>query len=430
MAVLQDPKRVRAHFAEVKKTGTGLENRTDIRETLEKDIERFAKELSMTRRGEIENSKGMRVAPIDMSLPEALRLNYGCDVNTYLLHLGINPKGDTFHRVAKAFGMDSLNTTGLESLLINHSSFSYSSPNNTTGINSDYRFIIPELFLNAIRLGYQHTAQHQNWIAGVQNLSQEEITMPQILRGDGMPSKIHEGADMPVGSLAFGKKRAKVFKVGTGFNITDELLMASSLDMVFTFLQEVGNDMSIAADVLAINILVNGEQGDGSESAPVVGVNNTSTGFTYKDFKRVFTRMARLGLTSTRVIGGEDDTIDVTEIDRFQGFNGTRSLADIRTIVGVPDQFQMDTFPLPAGQVMFLNAARAMVKLLYRGLMVERRRNPRNQTEELFVSDWLNFAIVKRDARVLLDKDIAYSGNGFPAYMDIDARIQEGFRSL
>lgn len=427
MAKLEKQK-VRQHFAAVKKGGAGLEKRSDIRETLESDVQNLGLEIAKTRRGQQEDNRGNSIAPYDISLDEALRLNYNLDTRAYLMHLGINPGGDSFHRVAKMFGMENLNSTGMEALLLGHSEFSYGAPNNTSGINSDYRFILPELFLNAVRTGYQHTAQHNNWILGVENLSQETITMPQILRGDAMPSKVNEGANIPVGSLAFGKKKADVFKVGTGFSITDELLMSSSFNLMFEFLQETGNDMSIAADVLAIQILVNGEQADGSESAPVVGVENIGS-YAYKDFKRVFTRMKRLGTESSRVIAGEEDTIDVTAIDKFEGFQGGNKLASISTIVGVPDQFQMDAFPTPEDQILFLNARRAMVKLLYRGLMVERRRNPQNQTEELFVSDWLNFAVVKRDARVLLDKSLAYATNKFPAYMDIDARIKQGFRN-
>ncbi len=64
------------------------------------------------------------------------------------------------------------------------------------------------------------------------------------------------------------------------------------------------------------------------------------------------------------------------------------------------------------------------------GMMTERRRNIRNQTEELFVSDWINFAIVKRDARIAEDKDWTFAAHPFPAYMDIDARLAENFKEI
>lgn len=251
-----------------------------------------------------------------------------------------------------------------------------------------------------------------------------------ILRGDGMPSVVNEGANIPVGSLQFNKKDVTIFKVGTGFRITDELLMASQIDMLYLFLQEVGNDMAIGADSQAMLTLINGEQADGSESAPLVGVAVTANGFTYKDIKKVFTRMTRLGIPADRMITGEDDGIDITSIDRFEGFQGQTKLASIRSIIGVPDQFTQDTYVMPANQIMYLNSRRAMVKLQYRGMMTERRRNPQNQTEELYISDWINFAIVKREARVLQTKASTIGAQPFPSYMDIDGRINQSFQAL
>jgi hypothetical protein len=300
---------------------------------------------------------------------------------------------------------------------------------NTSQISEAYRFLIPELIGTAIRTGYVHSALHTNWIVSSQNISQRSIKMPQILRGDGMPSIVNEGADIPMGSVAFGQKEAKVFKVGTGFTITYELLFESSMDILFIFLGEVGNDMAIGADVLAMSTLINGEQSDLSESAPVIGVETTSS-FAYKDIKRAFTRGKRLGQPYTRIITGEDDGINITGIDKFEGFNGGTNLSSIRSIIGVPEVFDIDTHVPPANQIIFVSPEKAMVKLVYRGLMTERVRNPKNQTEELYISDHIGFAIVKRDARLILDKSIAFASNGFPTYMDIDARIASGFKTF
>ncbi len=141
--------------------------------------------------------------------------------------------------------------------------------------------------------------------------------------------------------------------------------------------------------------------------------------------------MTRLGIPAGRVLSGEEDGIDITSIAQFEGTQlGPNKLTSIRSIIGVPEVFDVDTYVLPTDQVMFLNAARAMVKLQYRGMMTERRRNPKNQTEELYISDWINFAIVKRDARILVDKSISFSGNGFPAYMDIDTRINLAYNTI
>jgi hypothetical protein len=307
----------------------------------------------------------------------------------------------------------------VEQLMIDTSEFN-SSPNSTKSVADDYRFIIPEIFGEAVRTGYQHASLHQSWIAGTQNMSGHQIVMPRIERGDGVPSIVNEGADLPIGSIKFGKKTVKIFKIGTGFLITDELVMDSKLDHLFIFLGEVGNDMAIGADVHAIKILVNGEQTDGSESAPLIGVETANSVQTI-DCRRVLTRMARLKKPITHGILNEEDTL----LD-LNAATPTREEMHIEEYMKI----KADNWILPGNQLMFLNNQQAMVKLQYRGMMTERRRNPRNQTEELFISDHINFAIVKRDARIIVDKDLAFSSNGFPSYMDIDSRINVAFNEV
>jgi len=424
---------VKAHNMELAKGGIGKEDDTRVRHTVEETLGEFCKQITETRLGLAVDKKGNKLRAKDVSFDDALNKVYGFkDTRQFLRCFDLSPGEDSLSDVSAALGMHRLDKSTVEEFLIDHSKMRYadSAPVNTQSVDSSFRFIIPEIFMSAVRTGYQHASLHQNWIATTQNMAQQKVTMPMILRGDGMPSRVNEGANIPFGSVKFGKKDLNIFKIGTGFAITDEMVMASSIDMIYTFLQEVGNDMAIGADALAFSVLVNGEQADLSESAPVVGVNVTANGFTYADIKRVFTRMRRLGTPATRLITSEDDAINITGIDRFEGFNGDTRLATIRSIVGVPDAFDIDAYITPANQMLYLNPQRAMMKLTYRGFMTERRRNPQNQTEEMFMSDWINFGIINRSARVIQSKAVTYASTPFPAYMDIDARINQAFSQL
>jgi hypothetical protein len=185
-------------------------------------------------------------------------------------------------------------------------------------------------------------------------------------------------------------------------------------------LQEVGSDMSIGADTLAVSILVNGEQTDGSESAPVIGAE-AAAALAPKDLRRIRSRMGRLKNTVTRAIMSEDDTL----LD-LNASNTSREEKTPAEYLGVP----VDNWVLPPGQSLYLNSRNTMVKLTYRGLLTERRRNPQKQEEELFISDWIGFAIIRRDGRVILDKDVTFASTPFPSYMDIDARINQAFNEF
>lgn len=404
---------------------------TDVRDTVENKLPEFQKELMKLRRGEAETKKGVRIPRLDLSFDEGLKMYFGTpDMKTFLKQIGVYSNQFSLNETAELLGAGSFSLHGLEKLMIEHGdSFGVGSPANTNDIAADYRFIIPEIFASAIRIGHQHTSLHQNWIAATMPMRTEQIVMPQIKRGDAMPTRLNEGANIPMGSVQFGKKTAKTFKIGTGMKITDELMLQSTLDMLFIYLQEVGNNMAIGADSLALDVLVNGEQTDGSESAPVIGVITPGT-VAYKDIKRVFTRMERMGQPASRIIAGEDDGINITGIDRFEGFQGQTQLASIRSIIGVPNQFSIDTHVPPTDQMIFVSPNKALVKLQFRGLMTERRRNPENQTDELFITDHIGFAVVKRDARVILDKSLNYNAAGFPDYMNIDSQIAEVYKQF
>jgi len=418
MATKLSLERVKKHNLEISKgvSSAGLEDPKDIQKTLEEGFGDLSKEIIDTRKGNCEDSFGNKMKPMDISFSDATMAFYGLNMQGWLKAVGVYTSDYSMNDLGRRFGTDNLSVKNIEELMIDRTNFN-NAPNSVKSIPTDFRFIIPEVIAEAVRTGYQHAALHPNWIAGTQNMSQQNLTMPRIERGDGMPSKIAEGGDIGVGSLKFGKKNVSVFKIGTGFVITDELILASTLDMMFLFLGEVGNDMSIGADNLAMSILINGEQTDGSESIPVIGVETINTLKTM-DFRRIRTRMARLKRPVTRMILGEDDSnldLNAALVPREE-----KLPADY---MGVP----ADNWNVPGNQSIFLNKEQAMVKLAYRGMMTERRRNPRNQTEELFVSDWINFAIVKRDARIALDKDLAFSSTGFPDYMDIDERLNESF---
>lgn len=423
--------RLKKHFGNLRASGNGSEKSTDVTDTMEAMMPSFAKEVYETRRGMKQDSYGNMLQPYNISLSQALDVYFGISsgkkgvekdvdiLGQFFKSMQVYPKQMNFNQIARRFGHDSLSAASMSELLIDHSSFN--NPMEVGNIQSDYRFIIPELFTTAIRTGYEHASMHENWISGTQNMGQQTLTMPQILRGDGMPSKIAEGADIPMGSVRFGKKQVNIFKVGTGFRITDELLMASTLDLIFIFLGEVGNDMSIGSDALGMKVLVEGEQPSLAESAPVIGVEDTADGFTHLDIDRPLTRMGRLKKNVTRIIASEGDAL--------ADLNATNANRD-RQLLSQYTNVPVDTWVLPEDQMMFLNANRAMVKLQYGGFKTEKRRNPKNQTEELFITDWINFAIINRDARVLVDKSVAYAGNGFPAFMDIDSRIAEAFKEF
>lgn len=424
----QKMNKLRTHNALVRsgKISTELSG-NEVQDVYENTMGNLVKGIIDARLGKKVDKYGRKIPAVDITLSQALEATYNVDLATYLKQLEIYKGSDTLESAARRLGHDNFNMASLKKSLIEHSTFG-AGLSTTEDINDAWRFIIPELIISAIRLDYDAASMASNWIASTTNVTQRDVKMPHIKRGNTVPRKIGEAESIPFGSVAFGQKSASVQKVGIGFKITDELVEASSLDLMFQFLGEVGNDMSIARDVEAFDVLVNGEQADSSESAPVVGVE-TTTAFAFKDIKRGVSRMKRLKRMVDRIITSEDDGINISLLDELKGFNGGTTLTSLRSILGVPDTLENDVFVPPTDQMMLLASGSCMTELKYGSMKVEERRNAQSQENEMFVSDNVGYAIIRRDGRLLMDKSIAYSGNGFPSYMDIDTRINQAFES-
>lgn len=417
---------LRTHNANISAGKAGTMSRSEVRDTLEKDMENFVGSILRTRFGLRQDAKGNDIPAQDISLSQAVKEAYGVEKEVWLAQLGLHPNSVSLTRAAQMLGNDHLTSRSLEELLISHSELA----NVTSDVPADYRFIIPELIMDAIRIGYEGATLHQNWISSTTQLSQDEVKMPHIKRGNMVPRKIGEAESIPFGSLQFGQKSASTFKIGIGFKVTDELVLQSKINMVAEAMSEVGVDMSIGADVEALNILINGEQTDGSESAPVIGVADTQNGVDYIDLIRATARMRRLKMAPERLISNEEESIEINLLPEFKGFDGIAKLAVLNSLTKRLPDFTNDLFVMPDNQVMLLHKAGAMYKFRFQQYKIERRRNPQTQEDEMFVSDSLGFGIKKRDSRLIIDGDLAFSANGFPSYMDIDSRINQAFRTV
>lgn len=415
------------HNQSLNKGGFGTLKSVEVKETLLSDLPSFVATIEELRTG----NRGEKT-PIPITFSKLVETKYKCTLEHYLTSMGIHTSSMTIPEVAQVLGYDNYSASDFTQGMLDHAKGFASIGNiaNTTQVDPTHRFIIPELIAAAINVGYKHKSLSNSWIASTINMkSSTEITLPQIKDGDTMPTELAEGADIPMGSVQFGQKKAAVQKVGIGFNITDELIMRSQMDILFIFIQKVGQDMRIANDSKAINILLNGEQADNSESAPVVGVI-TPASITYPDLKKVFTRGEALSYKYSKLVTDEDNNIDITGIDRFEGFDGETRLSLVDSIAGVPDKFSIDTYAIDPDQVLFIDPSFALIRLSFGGLKTEMARNARNQTDQMYITDWVGYAILFRDARVIMDKSLDISSNDFPEYMNPYTRQIEGYKSF
>lgn len=287
--------------------------------------------------------------------------------------------------------------------------------------DEDVRWLIPEIIRDSIRLGLRDTPIWPSITASEQEVSQKSITMPYINMSDAVPHRVGEGETIPVGSISYGSKDVKAFKIGRGIKMTYEVRQYVSLDVISIFFQDFGVRLGQALDTLAIDVLINGDQADGSESAPVIGVATAGTK-TYKDFLRIWLRASRLGRKLNTIVGGEDAALETLDMPEFKDRKSGTTDATLTLKTPVPkDANYYIHGNVPDDQEILVDPRYALVKFNVIPLLIESDKIVSNQTEEFYASLTTGFGKIFRDSALVMDASLPFAGNGFPPYMDVDA---------
>ena len=234
-----------------------------------KELPQMVSQLDAFRQG-AQNKK-----PVEVTLGELATGKWGITEDELFEKVGINPKIDTMENI-------------------------FTMP------QQDVRWIVPEIIRSAITLGMRQAPFYPEIIASDQSINGLTAIMPMINMSDAAPAKVNEAETIPLGDVSFGQKSVSLFKIGKGFKLTDEVRNYVSLDVLAIYLRDFGVQLGYAMDTLAMDVVINGNKPDGSESAPIIGVYETTNGITYKDLLHIWVRAARMGRNFQTMIGGED----------------------------------------------------------------------------------------------------------------------------
>lgn len=419
-------------FAQKRENKTNLSKET-VAETAQAARKSFSDftEFVYKARGGWTDEKNNKHDGINLSTDDAFKLFYGAESTFEFLQLfGVNPHTDTLEGMARKLSGKqnfNLNPSHVMDMLSSQSSHTMYGVNRGD-YNPEFAFLLPQVILDAIYLGYVNSGMHLNWIIRTQNTNgQDRATFPYIIMGNGAVGKTAEGADAKMTTVEIGQKRPTTTKLTGGIEMTYEVLRGTTLINLADALSYIGEQMAMKADAMAIKVLINGDMTDNSEAAPVIGVGTIGQ-FKSKDIKRVIAQMTRLMYNSSRMITGLETGLDIDELPEFAGYSGETK--QFRTPpLGVPANFTREIFTMPsANQALLIDPTRAMVKLEESGVMIEQDKNIKNQTVIGVVSMSIGFAIARRNGRVLLDKTVDFATDGFPSYMDVDALVAEYYQ--
>nr|DAY46504.1 MAG TPA: major capsid protein [Caudoviricetes sp.] len=349
-----------------------------------KELPQMVSQLDAFRQG-AQNKK-----PVEVTLGELVTGKWGITEDELFEKVGINPKIDTMENI-------------------------FTMP------QQDVRWIVPEIIRSAITLGMRQAPFYPEIIASDQSINGLTAIMPMINMSDAAPAKVNEAETIPLGDVSFGQKSVSLFKIGKGFKLTDEVRNYVSLDVLAIYLRDFGVQLGYAMDTLAMDVVINGNKPDGSESAPIIGVYETTNGITYKDLLHIWVRAARMGRNFTTMIGGEDQAIEMLNLPEFKDRHSGTTEATLNIKSPVPKNANFYIHPgTPDQGLLLIDTSAALIKLTAKQLMLESERIVSNQTQAIYASLTTGFSKMYQDAALILSADKKFSEAGFPDFMNID----------
>ncbi len=318
------------------------------------------------------------VKPTDVTFSDMIMAETGSDIAAFYETIGVDPAFDTIQNLF-------------------------------TTVDRDVRWLVPEIFRDALRLGYRQAPIWPALIAMEEQTAGLQNILPSLNMSDATPRRVGEAETIPLGTLSYQSKKFDIHKFGRGIKITDEVLRYVNLNVLSIYLQDFGMKMGLGVDTLAINTLLNGEQSDGSEAAPIVGIK-TPTALAFRDILKIWIRMSKIGRTPKLFVGGEDMALDTMDLTEFK-MTANNAAAEYKLNVKMPLPQGSDYYihgAVPSNQHLIVDPTAALIKLNAVPMAVESERIVSNQTQSFYASFTLGFAKLFTDAAVLQDqtKDI------------------------
>lgn len=289
------------------------------------------------------------------------------------------------------------------------------------------RWMFPEILRDAIRRGLEYSPIFPGLITGNERIDSTGVTMPTMdfrpfhADGEFTLRDTNEAASITESYVVvWAEKQVSVQKKARGLLQSYESIAFTPLNLATVYFEEVGTRLGADLDTSFINVLINGDQADLSESAPVIGAT-TANVLTYKDLARAWLRFKRIGRTSSAMITNESDALDIMLMTEFQNTRYPAATPD--NAGGTTLTFQT---PLPTSQdiyvhqavptkkIIFVDRTRAVVQLTAMPLLIESERIVRRQLEGQFASIMTGFANVFRDGRMVLDWSTTIGTNPGP----------------
>lgn len=284
------------------------------------------------------------------------------------------------------------------------------------------RWLVPEIFRDAIRLGFINSPIHKDFIIREEAAPQPTQIMPywDMTLLPNQPQTIGAGESIPMGVIKFGQKTVRINKAGIGIEITDEAIQYTNISLLSIFLADVGVKLGSTLSKQAIDVLINGEQADGSAAAGVVGTETMGT-IGFADMVKVFTRGSLRNRKWIRTIGNENMVNTLMNTPAFmERQTNPWGRPQLTLNTKTKTTYEIDVYThgsVPDGDLIMVDPDVTMVQLTAQPLRVESERIVQRQISGTYATITTGFAIVFGDGRVILTKNENFASQPWPTFL-------------
>lgn len=278
-------------------------------------------------------------------------------------------------------------------------------------------FLTPEMITDPIRVGSVQSSFFNELFVEDVPVTSDSVTMPKIELTDAELKEKSEGSTIETTIVTYGKKKVPIRSRARGIKMSYEAIRRHSLSFLRIFLEDLGKRLGSRLNQDFVNVLVNGDQVDGSESAGVIGVTTPGV-LAYKDVTRAFIRMGLIGRVPTAIVASEEmanDWLNMPEVKNRQ--QGTSLLAStLKTMM--PSELPVYIgINMDSDQLELVDTSQAVAKLTEVPLLTETGKIISKQLEETYVSTTTGFGTIQRDARLIIDKSVLFAD--FPEWIKV-----------
>lgn len=281
------------------------------------------------------------------------------------------------------------------------------------------RWLFPEIFRDAIRKGLAYAPFYSKLVTGEETIANTGIVMPSFNVSEADLRDVNEGADITTGTMSWGSKNVTIKKRARGLMQTYESIMFTPIKLASIYFEDLGIQLGSELDSDLVNILINGDQADGSEAAVLMGATAAGT-LTYADIVRAWVRQNRMNRPSRAMLTNEDTAVTILNMSAFQMPVKAMGapLVELNLQSALPAN--QDLFihsDVPDSQVIMIDTTKAVTQLTAMKLLIESERIMEKQLNGQYASIITGFANVFADARIILDYSTTIVANPGPTPM-------------